>query len=203
LREGFDIISTIVEKLAILKTTKDHAKEIYKKMKDSNSIRGQNNNVLATACLYIACRLEKESQTFKELVAATNGYMEIRDISHTSKRILQKLQENCDFVNMGEMNATTYLRRFCSNLQMSNDDVKAVFETITNSKNTLDIRRTPMAMVAATIFMITQLSRCKRSLTEISKATNVGEATISSTYKDSRRFYLLLTKLFHNGFGNS
>ena len=83
---------------------------------------------------------------------------------------------------MGEVDATSFVKRFCSKLQMDRNEVKVVSECITNLKN-LDIRKKPMSVVAATIFMITQLSKGKEILTDVSRVTNVSEATIRSTYK--------------------
>lgn len=38
--EGFNIIFTMVDKLELVKTIKDHAMEIFKQMKELNFIRG-------------------------------------------------------------------------------------------------------------------------------------------------------------------
>ena len=91
--EGFEVISTIADKLGLVKTIKSRATHIYKNMKDCNSIHGQSNNVLATSCLYIACRMENNPQTFKEIVGGATFYTKIREISRTSKKIWEELKK--------------------------------------------------------------------------------------------------------------
>lgn len=128
--------------------------------------------------------MENNARTFKEIVAYANDYLEIKDICCTSTKILNvKLQDNGDSPKMEELNATIFVRRFCSNLQMNKNDVKVVLETITNL-NKLDIQRTPKSLVATTIFMITKFSRDEKSLVDIWKVTDVSEAIISLIYKE-------------------
>jgi len=183
LNEGFNVISTLGDKLVLVKKTIDRALEIYKKLDDSNSIRGVNNNIVAISCLYTACKLEKNARTFKEIVAVANVRMKMRAIYRTYKRISQELQKMGYSLDMVETSyAIQIVRRKCSNLQMNQTDVKAILETVANSEQKLDIRQAPTTFVAATIFMITQLSTDKRNLAEISKATGVTEKTISAAY---------------------
>ncbi|KAK0606667.1 hypothetical protein LWI29_002461 [Acer saccharum] len=54
-------------------------------------------------------------------------------------------------------------RRFCSNLGMTNQAVKAAQEAVQKSEE-LDIRRSPISVAAAIIYMITQLSDDKKLL---------------------------------------
>ncbi|KAF9605338.1 hypothetical protein IFM89_016103 [Coptis chinensis] len=46
------------------------------------------------------------------------------------------------------------------------------------------IRRSPISIAAAVIYMITQLSDEKKPLRDISLATGVAEGTIRNSYKD-------------------
>ncbi|KAJ6300428.1 hypothetical protein OIU76_021259 [Salix suchowensis] len=78
-------------------------------------------------------------------------------------------------------------RRFCSNLGMSNHAVKAATEAVKTSEQ-FDIRRSPISIAAAVIYIITQLSDDKKPLrgldADISVATGVAEGTIRNSYKD-------------------
>ncbi|GJM99366.1 hypothetical protein PR202_ga16459 [Eleusine coracana subsp. coracana] len=77
----------------------------------------------------------------------------------------------------------TIKRRFCSTLGMNNQAVKAAQEAVQRSEE-LDIRRSPISIAAAVIYMITQLSEDKKPLKDISLATGVAEGTIRNSYKD-------------------
>ncbi|KAM7272335.1 hypothetical protein ACFE04_026998 [Oxalis oulophora] len=86
-------------------------------------------------------------------------------------------------VEMGTIHAGDYLRRFCSNLGMSNQEVKAAQEAVQKTEE-LDIRRSPISLAAAIIYIITQLSTDKKALKDISVVTQVAEGTIKNSYKD-------------------
>ncbi|KAI3471694.1 hypothetical protein Pfo_028344 [Paulownia fortunei] len=77
----------------------------------------------------------------------------------------------------------TIKRRFCCKLGMSNEEVRTVRQTIQKSEE-LDIRRSPISIAAAVIFMINQLSASKKSLREIADATTVAEGTIKNAFRD-------------------
>ncbi|CAN1256227.1 Transcription initiation factor IIB-2, partial [Linum perenne] len=74
-------------------------------------------------------------------------------------------------------------RRFCSNLGMTNQAMKAAQESVQKSEE-FDIRRSPISIAAAVIYIITQLSDDKKPLRDISLATGVAEGTIRNSYKD-------------------
>ena len=52
---------------------KDRANEIYKKVEDSKSIRGRNQDAILAACLYIACRQEDKPRTVKGILFLVNS----------------------------------------------------------------------------------------------------------------------------------
>ena len=74
-------------------------------------------------------------------------------------------------------------RRFCSNIGMNHEEIKAVQETVKKSEE-FDIRRSPISIAAAIIYMLTQLTDSKKPLRDISIATTVAEGTIKNAYKD-------------------
>ncbi|CAN4109136.1 unnamed protein product [Withania somnifera] len=87
-------------------------------------------------------------------------------------------------MEMGTIHAGDYLRRFCSNLGMNHEEIKVVQETVQKAEE-FDIRRSPISIAAAIIYMITQLSDSKKPiLRDISVATTVAEGTIKNAYKD-------------------
>ena len=52
---------------------KDRENEIYKKVEDSKSIRGRNQDAILAACLYIACRQEDKPRTVKGILFLVNS----------------------------------------------------------------------------------------------------------------------------------
>ncbi|KAK4750406.1 hypothetical protein SAY87_003888 [Trapa incisa] len=162
----------------------DRAKEIYKKVDDQKHLkfgRNQHDAILA-ACLYIACRQENKGRTVKEICSVANGAKR-REIGRAKESIMRLLEGQNMGSEMGTIHAADYMRRFCSNLGMSNQEVKAAQEVVMKSQD-LDIRRSPLSIAAAVIYIITGLSADKKPLKEITIATGVAEGTIKSAYKD-------------------
>ncbi|PON32834.1 TFIIB transcription factor [Parasponia andersonii] len=98
-----------------------------------------------------------------------------------------------DFI-VGGIHAGDFMRRFCSNLGVNNQAVKAAQEAGKKSED-FDIRRSPISIAAAVIYIITQLSDDKKPLKDISVATGVAEGTIRNSYKD---LYPHMSKIIPN-----
>ncbi|MBA0642147.1 hypothetical protein Goklo_026590 [Gossypium klotzschianum] len=161
----------------------DRANEIYKKVEDQKSSRGRNQDALLAACLYIACRQEDKPRTVKEICSVANGATK-KEIGRAKEYIVKQLGlETGQSVEMGAIHAGDFMRRFCSNLGMNNQAVKAAQEAVQKSEE-FDIRRSPISIAAAVIYIITQLSDDKKPLKDISVATGVAEGTIRNSYKD-------------------
>ncbi|KAG6526308.1 hypothetical protein ZIOFF_016291 [Zingiber officinale] len=173
---------------------KDRANEIYKKVEDLKSVKGRNQDAILAACLYIACRQEDKPRTVKditdkiftirlEICSVANGATK-KEIGRAKEFIVKQLEvEMGQSMEMGTIHAGDFLRRFCSHLGMTNQAVKAAQEAVQKSEE-LDIRRSPISVAAAIIYMITQLSDEKKPLKDISLATGVAEGTIKNSYKD-------------------
>lgn len=181
--QAFKTIATMADRLGLVSTIKDRASEIYKKVEDQKSSRGRNQDAILAACLYIACRQEDKPRTVKEICSVANGATK-KEIGRAKEYIVKQLEvEMGKSVDMGTIHAGDFLRRFCSNLGMSNQAVKAAQEAVQKSEG-IDIRRSPISIAAAVIYIITQLSEEKKPLRDISHATGVAEGTIRNAYKD-------------------
>ncbi|XP_050258257.1 transcription initiation factor IIB-2-like [Quercus robur] len=181
--EAFKAIAIMSDRLGLVTTIKDRASEIYKKVEDQKPLRGRNQEAIVAACLYIACRQENKPRTVKEICSVVNGATQ-KEIGRAREFILKHLElELGQSVEMGTIHAVDYMRRFCSNLGMTNQEVKAAQEIVQKSEE-LDIRRSPISIAAAVIYIVTQLSNEKKALKDISLATRVAEGTIKNSYKD-------------------
>ncbi|CAI9782808.1 unnamed protein product [Fraxinus pennsylvanica] len=180
---AFKSITNMADRLSLVTTIKDRASEIYKRLEDQKCTRGRNLEALVAGCIYIACRQEGKPRTVKEICSIASGATK-KEIGRAKEFIVKQLKvEMGESMEMGTIHAEDYLRRFCSNLGMRHEEVKAVEETVLKSGE-FDIRRSPISIAAAIIFMITQLSDSKKPLRDISIATTVAEGTIKNTYKD-------------------
>ncbi|KAJ7976752.1 Transcription initiation factor IIB [Quillaja saponaria] len=180
---AFNTIATMSDRLSLVATIKDRANEIYKRVEDQKSSRGRNQDALLAACLYIACRQEDKPRTVKEICSVANGATK-KEIGRAREYIVKQLGlEKGQLVEMEPIHAGDFMRRFCSNLGMNNQAIKAAQEAVKKSEE-FDIRRSPISIAAAVIYIITQLSDNKKAHKDISAATGVAEGTIRNSYKD-------------------
>ncbi|KAG6397293.1 hypothetical protein SASPL_143459 [Salvia splendens] len=180
---AFKAISSMADRLSLVTTIKDRASEIYKRLEDQKCTRGRNLDALVGACIYIACRQEGKPRTVKEICSIVAGATK-KEIGRAKEFIVKQLKvDKGGPVDLTTIRPGDYLRRFCSNLGMTHEEVKAVQETVQKAGN-FDIRRSPISIAAAIIFMITQISEAKKPLRDISLATTVAEGTIKNAYKD-------------------
>ncbi|KAJ0104782.1 hypothetical protein Patl1_17891 [Pistacia atlantica] len=178
---------------------KDRANEIYKKVEDQKPLRGRNLAAIVAACLYIACRQENKPRTVKEFCSVANGTTK-KEIGRAKEFIVKHLEaELGQSIEMGTIHASDYLRRFGSYLGMTNQAVKAAQEAVQKSEE-LDIRRSPISLAAAVIYIITQLSTDPKLLKEISVVTRVAEGTIKNSYRD---LYPHLSRIIPDWFANA
>ncbi|KAF3579790.1 hypothetical protein DY000_02028476 [Brassica cretica] len=177
------LFDLFIERLGLVGTIKDRANEIFKRLEDQKSTRGRNQDALLAACLYISCRQEDKPRTIKEICSVANGATK-KEMGRAKDFIVKTLGlETGHSVEMGAIHAGDFMKRFCSNLGMSHQAVRAAEEAVKKSEE-FDIRRSPISIAAVVIYIITQLSDDKKPLKDIAIATGVAEGTIRNSYKD-------------------
>lgn len=153
----------------------------FKKVLDANILRGKPHEVIASACIYIACRQERVARSFKDITAVCSASH--LQISRCFKKINNFLQPNVGIVDIGE-----YLGRYCCHLDLSKPTQKAA-RTIVERAMELDLvpGRSPVSVAAAAIYMACHASNDIRSHSEIGSACGVSESTIKQVYILLRR----------------
>ncbi|KAJ8430900.1 hypothetical protein Cgig2_003893 [Carnegiea gigantea] len=189
---AFKSMAAMADRLGLVPTIKDRANEIYKNvLEDSRSIRGRNHDALLAACLYVACNQEELPRTVKEICSVANGATK-KDLGRAKSYIMKQLHR-AEFTGMGQgraIRAADFVKRFCSNLGVMNTRVtKAAQEAAQKAEEDVDIRRSPISIAAAIIYIISQLAveedqKKMKPLKDISVATGVAEGTIRNAYKD-------------------
>ncbi|KAJ4826078.1 hypothetical protein Tsubulata_015173 [Turnera subulata] len=178
LLNGFGIISDMAEKLGIVETVKTRAQEIYKNMEEKKCCTERNRGGICAAALVIACREEKTQRTLKEIMSVAT----VSSMKEIHKAVLH-IGRTLGLDTTGSSQATELVRRFCSKLGMKNQEMKAVHEALSKSENFV-IRRNPKSILAAIIFLISQLSENKKPLQAIADASEVAMGTVKKSYKD-------------------
>ncbi|KAG5381720.1 hypothetical protein IGI04_033190 [Brassica rapa subsp. trilocularis] len=190
-KKACDAIKRMTEDLDLISGVEFRACEIVSKFDvDSRKKlrRGKQLTALCAASVSTACRELKLSRTLKEISTVASG-VSLKDINKASmaiKRLLRSDQEEAvsDAAPQVIMKTGELVRRFCSKLDISERERKAIREAVEIAEN-FDIRRNPKSVLAAIIFMICQLSQTKRRpIAEIALTSEVVENTIKKSAND-------------------
>ncbi|KAJ3677226.1 hypothetical protein LUZ60_002950 [Juncus effusus] len=160
LLSSFGKISNMGDRLGLVTTIKDRAKKIYAKL-DKKSIKSKNQNALIAACLYNACKQEGKPRTVKEIHTIATGFTK-KEWKRANDLIAEQLKVEMG-LEIGMIQADDLVVRYCSHLGLNYDAIKTVKEAVKRSSD-LDIRRTPVSVAAAVIYMVTQFSEDKKPL---------------------------------------
>ncbi|KAF2614364.1 hypothetical protein F2Q70_00008726 [Brassica cretica] len=166
---------------------------------DPNRVGGPTNPLLADSALTTVIaktngssgdflsnslgRWQNRNGSAEQICSVANGATK-KEIGRAKDFIVKTLGlETGHSVELGAIHAGDFMKRFCSNLGMSHQAVRAAEEAVKKSEE-FDIRRSPISIAAVVIYIITQLSDDKKPLKDIAVATGVAEGTIRNSYKD-------------------
>lgn len=178
LKNGLNLISAFCERAFICKTIINRAQHIFKSVEAKKLLKGKNLEGAVGACIYIACKLEDASRTFKEISVITG--VQKREIGRCYKLIAK------DVDTKGTVPCTDIVARFCSDLSFNLRIQKIATEIAKNVHEAgILTGRSPDSIAAAVIYLITCLfPELKEAQKDIQNVTNVTEVTIKNTYKD-------------------
>lgn len=151
--QKFGSIRSMADGLGLGETITIHAEKLYKKMEDQKTCKGKHDlNALMAACLFYACQEKDSPRTVKEISRVSNRAT-IKAINRARKLARKKLK----IVTSKVIPAGDLARRYCSRFGLNYHETKAVRVTVRKSEE-LDLRRTSLSVLAAVIYMTTQLS---------------------------------------------
>lgn len=183
LTSSFKEIARMAERISLPQSIIDRASELFKHIDDIKTLRGRSTDGVIAASLYIACRLESVPRTFKEICALTQ--VSKKEISRCYKFMVKHLKDKKFVENLETITTTDFMSRFCNQLDLSSDVVKAA-TIVCNEAMRLGIMagKSPISVAAAGIYMVSQLSSTKRTQKAIADIAGVSEVTIRNAYKD-------------------
>jgi len=177
-------ISEFGERMNLPQTVMKSAKRIYKDFetaKKKRKVKGSNTDAFIVAVIYIACKENGLSRTFKELARDTESKeLEVR-------RMYQKLtkQLGASARNPTRVAPHDLVIRFCSHLQLQ-PSVMYLAQQIAKNGTSRFEGKAPSSIAAASILMAVKQgngsSQCTE--TEIAKAASISPATVKHIYKE-------------------
>ncbi|KAG5039917.1 hypothetical protein JHK82_012071 [Glycine max] len=143
--------------LGLARSIQNHAKELYKKAEDRRVFRGRRRHSRASmvACLYLVCQEEGFPMTLKEIQSVSGEAKEKN--KHINKAIGVFKKHFQVGRNYDKTQALDLGERLCTDLGLGNHVIKAVREVLQKALELIE-RSRPSSVMAATIYMVDQLS---------------------------------------------
>nr|GEW01308.1 transcription initiation factor IIB-2 [Tanacetum cinerariifolium] len=159
---AFKTIVTMCDRLGLVATIKDRANEIFKKVKDQKKSSRGRNQDATLVACLYIACRQEDKPRTKKEICSAANGATKKEIGRAKEYIVKQLE-----------------------LEM------ATQESVHKSKE-FDIRRSLISIVAAIIYIVTQLSDAKKLLKDVALVTGVAQRTIKNSYKD---LYPHLTKI--------
>ncbi|EEQ27899.1 transcription initiation factor IIB [Microsporum canis] len=193
-------IGSLCDGFNIQKNVADTAKYLFKIVDDAKAFKGKSQDVIIAGCIFIACRQCKVPRTFTEIFAVTRvSKKEIGRIYKALEKFFtaQNLERINSVVSNGGVpdpndayTGTTSTKpsdlcnRFCNllDLPFQVTNVSSMLADRVTSMGDL-AGRSPLSIVAASIYMASFLMGHGKTAKEISGVAHVSDGTIRGAYK--------------------
>lgn len=199
-------IGAMSEAIGLPKVVSDIAKQLYKKIEDSKSLKGKTIQSIIAACIFIACRKANVPRTFKEICALTKvPKNEIGRVYKTIEKLLindaqataaasgqngtnpdapHAPQAQPQYTPTSSTSPSDLMVRFCNRLKLP-VSVQAICVELADrmaDAGTL-AGRSPISVAAAGIFFVSWLMGKGKSAKDVGEAAGVSEGTVRNAYK--------------------
>ncbi|EAZ25910.1 hypothetical protein OsJ_09753 [Oryza sativa Japonica Group] len=184
---AFRAISDMADRLQLVATIRDRAKELFKKMEEAKlcaRVRNRRRPRTRPASTSRAAT-RATPRTLKELASVMRDCQDKKEIGRMERIIRRHLGEEAGTaMEMGVVRAADYMSRFGSRLGMGKPEVREAQRAAQTLEDKLDVRRNPESIAAAIIYMVVQRAGAQTSARDVSKASGVAEATIKEACKE-------------------
>ena len=191
-----DVLETIqskCKKYGITQTIIDSAKILYKKVSESVHSRGKrkgkniimrciNRRSMIAACLFHACKLQKETRSPKEIADIYD--LEIKHVNRGCRKFCDIIDANTLFYQIKSSQSSDFIERFAKKLNIDKQYINIAKDVSTNIHK-LDLASThePPSVAAGCILLVTNYYNIQLSKKQISDIFGISDVTISKTYR--------------------
>jgi len=202
LLEVLERIQAKCKKYNITQTIIDSAKILYKKVSESVHVKGKrkgkniimrciNRRSMIAACIFYACKLQKETRSPKEI--ADIYELEIKNVNRGCRNFCDIIDSSTIFYEIKSSQSVDFIERFAKKLNIHADYIK-IAKDISNNIHKLDLATThePPSVAAGCIVLVANMYNIEISKKEISEIFNISDVTISKTYRKIWPFHKIL-----------
>jgi len=171
-------INRMSYKLGLPEDVRETAAMLYCKARALGLIRGRSIEGLATAALYIACRLQGILRTLNEVTEVS--WASWREISRSYRFLLRELD-----LKLPPVSPTDFVPRFCLKLGLDREVEAKAIEIIKEAeKKEITEGKDPLGIAAAAIYIAAFLCNKDKTLEEVSEVTGVSEFGIRNRTRE-------------------
>ena len=186
LRQAFNEMGKLKDKLALTDTVIEKAAYIYRKAMEKKLVRGRSIQGLVGACLYAACRDTETPRTLYDIADGMN--IKKKDIARCYRLIFRELE-----LKMPVVDPVKGISRIASVAKLSEKSKRNAVKILNQAKDIgLVAGKDPMGVAAASLYLACITTGEIKSQKEISIASGITEVTI-------RNRCVGLRKMLNNG----
>jgi transcription initiation factor TFIIIB Brf1 subunit/transcription initiation factor TFIIB len=202
LMDVLDTIQMKCKKYSITQSIIDSAKILYKKISESVHSKGKrkgkniimrciNRRSMIAACLFHACKLQKETRTPKEISDIYD--LEIKHVNRGCRKFCDIIDSNTLFNQIKNSQPEDFIERFAKNLNIDIDYVNKAKDVSVNI-NKLDLASThePPSIAAGCILLVCEYYNIPLSKKNISDIFGISDVTISKTHRKIKPYQKIL-----------
>ena len=186
--DEFQKITIISQNAGLPKMIIEDATRYHKIISETKTFRGLNRDGIIAASIYVACRVNENPRTAKEIAAifhldntsATKGCKNalsiINEVEHN--------MENNDKISLGKTTPASFIERYCSKLNINQELTNLCkFIALRIENNNLIPENTPHSIAAGIVYFVGQICNLNISKKNISLISEISEVTINKCFK--------------------
>jgi transcription initiation factor TFIIIB Brf1 subunit/transcription initiation factor TFIIB len=200
-----DVLETIqskCKKYSVTQTIIDSAKILYKKVSESVHSKGKrkgkniimrciNRRSMIAACLFHACKLQKETRSPKEIADIYD--LEIKHVNRGCRKFCDIIDSNTLFYQIKNSQSSDFIERFAKKLNIDKKYID-ISKDVSSNIHKLDLATThePPSVAAGCILLVAQFYNIQISKKQISDIFGISDVTISKTFKKIWPYHKIL-----------
>lgn len=182
----------------------DTAKTLYKKVRDYKHENGKrkgknmimrciNRRSIIAACVFIACKLQNEPRSPKEIADLYD--LEVKHVTRGIRKFTNIVSLDNFYNNIKSSKSTDFIERYSQKLGLDDKMIKQA-KDISNNIHKLDIVSThePSSVAAGCLYLVGKLNnKSSISKKKISEVFQISDVTISKTYRRIINYHQIIT----------
>jgi len=202
LMDVLDRIQTKCKKYNITQTIIDSAKILYKKVSDCKHTKGKrvgknmimrciNRRSMIAACVFYACKLQKEPRSPKEIADIYD--LQIKHVNRGCRKFIDIIDLSTLLFEIKSSQSSDFIERFAKKLNIDKQYINLA-KDISININKLGLASThePPSVAAGCILLVTNMYHIEINKKQISEIFGISDVTISKTYRKIYPFHKII-----------